>query len=148
MSCSTRSRSPQRRPSSRYCLNAANLSVERRVQGGGQGRFATHQGGPGELLPLAPALGDELETLRRDREHIGLALDLDLALQRLVELRCHVCSRVTTVAYNWSQFLCRPEGAGRGPAKRCSSKRKSVISLTAALRQPIGLPELLSPPIW
>src|SRR5438105_15140103 len=65
------------------------LSLERGIQGGGERRLAAHQRGPGKLLAVTLAFGDKLQALRRDGEHEGLAVDLDFALQRLVELRCH-----------------------------------------------------------
>src|SRR5687767_7491676 len=44
---------------------------------------------PAELLPFALALRGHLHTFRRERDHIGLALDLDLALQGFFQFGGH-----------------------------------------------------------
>src|SRR6185295_8336864 len=65
------------------------LALERGVQRGGERRFAAHERVPAELVALTLAFWYELQPPGRDRQHIRLARDLDLALQRPVEPGCH-----------------------------------------------------------
>src|SRR6185503_3643112 len=65
------------------------LALERGIERGGESGFAAHDRVPGEFVTLARALRHELEPVGRDREHVGLSLHADLALERLVELGGH-----------------------------------------------------------
>src|SRR5690349_16614618 len=58
---------------------------ERSVQRRRERRFALDERFPGELLPLAPALGRELETFRVEGEGVELAVDVELALECFLE---------------------------------------------------------------
>src|SRR5687768_17902685 len=79
----------------------ALVGLERGIQGGGQRRLAAHKRAPGELQALALALGHQLEAIRGERQHVGLALDRDFAPYRLFELRCHSCPNSWTSAGSW-----------------------------------------------
>src|SRR6185437_760761 len=61
----------------------------RLVRLNGNGGLPANQILPGQLLSLAPPFLGELQALGRDRQHVGLAADVDFALQNLVELCCH-----------------------------------------------------------
>src|SRR5205814_7807630 len=60
------------------------LARQRGIERGGERGLAAHQGLPRELEPFSLALRHELQPLRADGQHVGLALATHLALQRLV----------------------------------------------------------------
>ena len=55
----------------------------------GERRLPADERLPGDLLAFAPALRHEFHALRIDGQHVRLAVDLDFALERFVELRRH-----------------------------------------------------------
>src|SRR5688500_1383733 len=65
------------------------LALERGIEGHGERRLTADQRAPGQLASLALALRHQLEPLGADRQHVGLAVNLQFPLQRLVELCCH-----------------------------------------------------------
>ena len=73
----------------RLRAGACRLAMRRREQGsverGGKRCLATHQGRPCDLHALAPALGHEQEPLGAQGESPGLAVDVDLPLERVGE---------------------------------------------------------------
>src|SRR5258708_22602218 len=63
----------------------ARIGRKRGVQRRRERRFSAGDRGPGELDALALALLDQLEALGRDGQGVLLAVQLELALERLLE---------------------------------------------------------------
>src|SRR5687767_11730983 len=78
------SSSATRQSSGALPCRSPGLPLEGGIQGGGERRVPVHQGEPRQLLAFAPAFGGELQALGGQRQHVGLAPDEQLALQRLV----------------------------------------------------------------
>src|SRR5215470_17224477 len=70
---------------------------------------------PGVLAPESLALLRELHALGGERDHVGLAIDLDLALELLVELGSH-CVPYFTRPSDLRASIVR----GRAPTRSCS----------------------------
>jgi len=68
-------------------------ALQGRVESGGQSGLAADQLLPGELLTLPFPFGDELQPRRGNGEDIGLAVDVQLALERSIQFRYHGDSR-------------------------------------------------------
>src|SRR5262249_24688794 len=62
---------------------------ERCIQRDRQRRFAAYQIAPHQLMSLAPPLGRELQPGRRNRQHVRLAIDGELPLERGIQPGCH-----------------------------------------------------------
>src|SRR5580704_12419250 len=69
----------------------SGAAAERQTAAGGRRGIPAEQFLPGEFLAEAFALLGELQALGRERNHVGLAVDFDFALQLLVEFGSHSC---------------------------------------------------------
>src|SRR5688572_18371036 len=84
-----------------------SLLLDRGIERGSERGVAADQGFPGELEPIALALRHELHARRVDGQHVRLAVDIDLALQGLVQFGGHGSLRMRrarnslTSAGNW-----------------------------------------------
>src|SRR3954471_20289156 len=65
------------------------LASDRGIQCGGKRCLSADERLPTELEPVALALRYELEPLRTDSQHVGLAIDRHFTLQRFFQLGCH-----------------------------------------------------------
>jgi len=61
---------------------------------------------------------------------------------------CGDTGRGDTVAISVSQWMWRPDGAGRGPGKVSRRMCSCEILGNTPHRHPTGRPDRLSPPIW
>src|SRR5687767_13878289 len=66
-----------------------SLFLDRGIERSRKRGVAADERLPRELQAIALALGHELQPLRADGQHVGLAVDVDFPLQVLVELGRH-----------------------------------------------------------
>src|SRR5687767_1165267 len=66
-----------------------SLLLDRGIERRGERGVAADQGFPGELQAVALAFRHELHAGRVDGQHVGLPVDIDLALQGLVQFGGH-----------------------------------------------------------
>src|SRR5689334_24767521 len=78
---------------------SAAVGVDRNVEVAIELRVAAQQVLPGDLRPLAAALGHDLHPFGRDRHRVELALDLQLPLEGLVQ----TCGHRVTPPYAWPE---------------------------------------------
>src|SRR6478736_9095573 len=82
-------RSKRQPPDSAAAQTSAVVGVHRYIEVPVQLGVTAQQRLPGDLGPLAAALGHDLYALGRDRHGVELALDLQLPLERLVQTCGH-----------------------------------------------------------
>src|SRR5579863_3837869 len=118
------------RPSRAGLLGAAG--GERGAERVRERGIPAHQFLPGELLAEPLALLGQLHALGRERDHVGLAVDFDLALQLLVEFGSHsgplACKPMHAVDGNSKP----PRHTAAGPAGGFSSYLMIPSALSAS----------------
>src|SRR5688572_4074453 len=92
-----------------------SLLLERGIERGGERNIAAHEVLPCNFDAFALALGHELHAFRADRQHVGLAVELELTPERPFQLGRHG---------PWNAISMPSKGVGTaGPGQAAGSLR-------------------------